>query len=135
MHIITASVMRFCQQNQFIRFCLVGATGLVVDAAVLAVLLAFGLGPFAGRLLSIWAAMTNNWALNRAFTFKSDAAKLPEYLRFIAVNLLGAIINYGVYSAILLSFPESSPFAALIIATGVAVIFNFMGSKLFAFRN
>ncbi|MTI19061.1 GtrA family protein [Rhodobacteraceae bacterium RKSG542] len=129
-------LIRRATKSQFLRFCMVGFSGLAVDSLVLACLLAYtGMGPFLARILSILAAMTNNWALNRIFTFKSSGKRLEEFLRFVAVNGVGALINYAIYSGLLLNFPELSPFIALFVATVCATAFNFIGSKLFAFKS
>lgn len=133
MTFLPQTALRICRENLFLRFCTVGASGLVVDSLVLAFMLWLGAGPFIGRVASIWAAMTSNWALNRSFTFRSQGKPWPEYCRFVAVNLLGAGINYGIYSFILLSLPILTPFGALVIATACAVAFNFAGSKRYAF--
>lgn len=122
-------------QNQFIRFGMVGGSGLVVDLAALAIFVELiGLDPFVGRILSIWLAMTNNWFWNRVFTFKSEGSPLGEYLRFVLVNSVGALINYASFTTLLLLFSSLSSYISVIIATLIAMVFNFVLSKLYAFK-
>ncbi|KZL21569.1 GtrA-like protein [Pseudovibrio axinellae] len=128
-------VIRRLLNNQFIRFGLVGVSGLFVDLLALAVLIQIvGLDPFIGRVLSIWVAMTNNWVWNRLFTFKSEGSRLSEYLRFVAVNSVGAVINYSTYSALIGFLDGFSAYLAVILATLVSMIFNFVLSKVYAFK-
>ncbi|WP_068086239.1 GtrA family protein [Polycladidibacter stylochi] len=128
--------------SSFIRFCIVGTTGLLVDILVLYILLAWtNLNPFEARVLSIWAAMSNNWFLNRVFTFQSTRHSTrwrhitSQYLRFVMVNTLGACINYAAYSLLLISFVQLPPTLAVAIATFASLAFNYLGSKAFAFRS
>lgn len=108
---------------------------MVVDLLVLAVCLQLiGLDPFTSRILSIWAAMTNNWFWNRIFTFKSAGRPLSEYLRFVLVNSVGAVINYSTYGALLIILEGFSTYLAVILATLVAMTFNFVLSKVYAFK-
>jgi len=121
--------------NQFIRFGMVGGSGLLVDLVVLGLFWqVIGLDPFVARILSIWVAMTNNWFWNRIFTFKSAGSWLGEYLRFVMVNSVGALINYASYGTLITVFPEFSPYVAIILATLVSMSFNFILSKIYAFK-
>ena len=132
---LLTSLIRRLLNNQFIRFGMVGGSGLVVDLLVLAACLQLiGLDPFTSRILSIWAAMTNNWFWNRIFTFKSAGRPLSEYLRFVLVNSVGAVINYSTYGALLIILEGFSTYQAVILATLVAMTFNFVLSKVYAFK-
>ncbi|WP_208991056.1 GtrA family protein [Pseudovibrio sp. Tun.PSC04-5.I4] len=122
-------------RNQFIRFGMVGGSGLIVDLLTLAFFIqVVGLDPFISRVLSIWVAMTNNWFWNRIFTFKSAGSPFSEYLRFVAVNSVGAVINYGTYSALVGFLDGFSAYLAVILATLVSMTFNFVLSKIYAFK-
>ncbi|WP_068315185.1 GtrA family protein [Polycladidibacter hongkongensis] len=120
---------------------MVGTSGLLVDMAVLALLLnTTPLGAVLSRIVSIAIAMTNNWFWNRQFTFQRSETPQTwsqvgqEYLRFVAVNSTGALINYASYVYMVKSTLALSPYIALAIATFVSLAFNFLGSKFLAFR-
>jgi putative flippase GtrA len=56
--------------SRFLRFCLVGAAGSLVDAGLLQALVTLaGANPFVARVSSFLAAATVTWRLNRCFTF------------------------------------------------------------------
>jgi len=128
-------------RSQFFRFALVGAAGFLVDAAVLALgLQVLGLGKYLARLISFLCAATFTWAMNRRFTFAQTAAadgQAREWARFVAVNGVGGLINYGTYAA-LVAFadtPFSNPFVALAFGSLTGLVFNFFGSKHLVFRS
>ncbi len=120
----------------FARFCVVGGGGFVIDAGLLLLFtLAFAMDPFAARALSILLAICATWMAHRVWTFRSnDPGKLAEWSRFAAVNGAGGAINYGVYSAILLALPGTALLLALGAGSAVALIANYLGSRLWAFR-
>ncbi len=121
------------------RFLAIGAIGFVVDGGLLMALTgAAGLPVIGARLASFAVAVTVTWLLNRVYTFRHCASRrrLAEWRRYVAVNSVGAAINLGIFSALVLRFPwfEATPLAAFAVASAVALAFNFLGSRMFAFR-
>jgi len=118
-----------------LRFLLAGGIGFVVDAAVLAVLLAgTPFDPFTARLLSIAAALLVTWMLNRRLTFgPSDRALIVEGARYGGVGTATSLVNYGVYSALLLAIPAMPPLAALCLASGAAMALSYLGYSRLVF--
>lgn len=123
--------------GQVLRFGIVGLVGLVVDTAVLYAALALGMGPYGGRVLSYLAAATGNWALNRAWTFRQGKAAAParQWALFLAVNLLGFALNYGVYALLVSQVATVAQHPALGVAAGavVGMAGNFMLSRRLVF--
>jgi putative flippase GtrA len=120
------------------RFGVVGAFGFLVDAAVLSWLVqGQGWGPVEGRGVSFALAVTTTWALNRRFTFaaRAGADRSREYGRYLAVQTIGALINLGVYLAAIAAVPwvAAWPVLPLAAGAGVAMVFNFVGSRHLAF--
>ncbi len=113
--------------SRFLRFALVGAGGFAVDAIILsAAVHGAGLNPFAGRILSIAAAMLATWLMNRRFTFgRRDAPTAREGAGYASVKLAGQVLNYAVYSGLLLLSPLRAPVAALALASIVVMFFNY----------
>ncbi len=134
-----ASFMARAPKSKFLRFAFVGVGGFVVDAAILALgLHILGLGKYSARALSFVCAATFTWAVNRRFTFPetASAARAREWARFLAVNGVGGLINYGTYAALVTfaSAPFSNPFLALAFGSLAGLVFNFFGSKFFVFH-
>ncbi len=120
----------------FLVFCLVGLGGLLVDAGALLTLLEYtGLDVFVARALSIAFAVSVTWAAHRLWTFKTVGEKrLPEWMRYQLTSALGALTNFGIYSALLVSQEKMAPLLALAISSVCALAVNFLGARLFAFR-
>lgn len=124
--------------GQFLRFGVVGTVGFVVDAAVLTAMLALGMGPYGGRVVSYLSAASATFALNRAWTFR--AAARPSVARqwgaFVLLNLLGFAVNYGTYAALLASSAMVAAHPVLGVAAGsiAGMFINFAVSRRFVFR-
>jgi putative flippase GtrA len=117
-------------------FLVSGGTAAAVDAAItLALVHLGGLDPFSARLAAILVAMVVAWLLHRRLTFAvTTAPSLREFLRFAAVAWSANILNYAVYAGILLAWPGTPPLAAIVIATGFAAVFSYLGFRFGVFR-
>ncbi len=97
-----------------------------------------GLPAMKARLISFSTAVTITWLLNRLLTFRRHASKkwFSEWRRYVAVNGLGGLVNLGLFSVLASPIPGLSfhPLGAFAIASAIALVFNFIGSRTFAFR-
>jgi len=124
---------------QFGKFGIVGVIGFVVDAAVVYALV-FGAGMefFAARVPSFMAAATTTFALNRAFTFRGAAAEPlhRQWLKFLAANAFGGVVNYGVSVGLEAAFlvVETHPVLAVAAGSVAGMFFNFAASKHLVFK-
>lgn len=123
---------------ELLRFGVVGTLGFVVDTATLYLALALGAGLYGGRVLSYLAAASANWALNRAWTFRSADRSRPgrQWLMFLAVNLLGFVCNYGTYAVLVAGWPMAAAHPVIAIAAGsiAGLAGNFLLSRRFVFK-
>ena len=86
------------------------------------------LDPFTARLIAIAAALQVTWLLNRNFTFgKSTRHAAVEGMRYGGVGIATSMLNYLVYSGLLVFVPELRPVFALTIGSAVATIFSYTG--------
>lgn len=125
--------------QEMFRFGLVGVAGFVVDSAVLLAMLALGLGPYAGRVVSYVAAASATFALNRAWTFAAQPRSetpVRQWALFLALNLIGFACNYGAYAALISSVPLVARYPVLGVAAGslAGMTGNFFLSRHFVFR-
>ena len=126
---------------QFLRFAAVGGAGFFVDEGVLGLFHnALGLSASIARMVSIFCAMSFTWWGNRTLTFHEHAARgalaaFGEWLRFIAANTVGALVNYSTFLALLHFAPEpaSNPFIATALGVCAGLTFNFFGSRAIVF--
>lgn len=116
-------------------FLIAGAGGFLVDALVLVTLIHFTtLGPFIARAIAIAVAMVFTYAFNRSFTFgRSNRRMLSEGIRYGTVGTVTALVNYGLYSTLLLAIPVLQPVAALALASIAAMGLSFFGYSRLVF--
>jgi len=120
------------------RFAAIGIVGFLIDAGVLTWLVRMQQwGLYESRALSFALAVTATWYLNRRFTFsrRAGADRTREYGRYVAVQILGALINLGVYVVVVATVPAVGLYPVVPLAAGsaVAMIFNFVAARGFAF--
>jgi putative flippase GtrA len=125
-----------------LRFAVIGALGMPVDAGVLWLMTHKAhLDPYSGRVISWLCAATFTWIGNRYFTFGTKRARgmagtLREWLRFLAANAVGGLVNVGLYST-LVRFappPANNLYVALVLGVLGGLIFNFTLSKKLVFK-
>jgi putative flippase GtrA len=123
--------------KKLFRFLIAGGVGFVVDAGVLHLLLWFTpFGPFVGRAISIPSSLLATWVLNRNFTFgRSDRSLAAEGFRYGSVGLTSALLNYALFSSLLMTEPSLRPIIALTLASAAATAFSFFGYSRFVFRH
>ncbi|MDF2389615.1 GtrA family protein [Nostoc ellipsosporum NOK] len=121
--------------RRLLRFVFAGGVGFVADAAALWLLLAVSpLGPFLARILSIGFALCVTWQLNRHLTFAPSARGMArEGARYGGVGIATSVINYLVYSALLVALPAVPPLAALAAASLAAMALSFLGYSRLVF--
>jgi putative flippase GtrA len=119
-----------------LAFLFSGSLAFVVDAGVLKLLIAaFGLHPILARIVSLSCAHVAGWLSHRRFTFRlTTPPTLMEFLRYAGVQSTVAIINYGIYVAVLLLRPGTDPLLALFISSGLAMFVSYFGIRFGAFR-
>jgi dolichol-phosphate mannosyltransferase len=119
---------------QLLKFGIVGGSGYLVNLAIFA-LLAGGLGLHyaAAAVASFCVAVTNNFLINRHWTFDARHGHAGfQAARFFTVSIAALLINLAVLEA-LVSGTSLSEIASQAIAVAVAMPFNFIGNKLWTF--
>lgn len=122
--------------RHLVHFLIAGFSAFFVDAAMLQLLIAAGLGPLVARPFAILTAMVVGWLINRSWTFPMPGRpRLREFMRYATVASVASVINYGVYAAILIVRPATLPFVALVIATAISTVASYSGYRFFTFRH
>lgn len=125
-------------KRQLVRFAIAGVVGFVVDAGVLYLALWMGLGYFAGRAVSFLCAVVTTWLINRTYTFHGHRERsiVAEFGHYLVAMALGGIVNYAVYSAVVVSAPKGALTPLLAVAAGVAagMSINFVSARFWVFR-
>jgi putative flippase GtrA len=119
-------------ENQFVRFCAVGASGYAINLAVYAALLVAGLHYLAAAAIAFLVAAASNYLWNRTWTFRTyDAPVLGQGARALVVSAL----SLGANQLFLLALVEAGAghLAAQAVAIALATPFSFAANKLWAF--
>jgi len=126
---------------QFIRFCLVGLSGLVIDTAILVSLVEIlSLDPRVATVFGFLIAVSWNYTFNRIWTFEmgKGASKIYSYVSFVMICIIGLGVRIGVMH-LLLEHAGMGKGRRYILASilGIlsAAIFNFLCSKHLSFSN
>jgi putative flippase GtrA len=119
---------------ELIKFCLVGASGYLVNLAVYVALLhGAGLHYLSAAGCSFLVAVTNNYAWNRLWTFRAQRGHAYfQGLRFLVVSLLSLGANLFVLDG-LVALGAGKIFGQALAIVLVTPL-NFLGNKLWAFR-
>jgi dolichol-phosphate mannosyltransferase len=119
-------------ENQFVRFCAVGASGYAINLAVYAALLAAGLHYLAASAIAFLVAAASNYLWNRTWTFRThDAPVLGQGARALIVSALSLGANQ--LFLIVLVAAGAGHLAAQAVAIVLATPFSFAANKLWAF--
>jgi putative flippase GtrA len=119
-------------ENQFVRFCAVGASGYAVNLAVYAALLAVGLHYLAAAAIAFLVAAASNYLWNRTWTFRtSEAPLLGQGARALVVSALSLGANQ--LFLVTLVVAGAGHLAAQAVAIVLATPFSFAANKLWAF--
>ncbi|MDP6437183.1 MAG: GtrA family protein [Gammaproteobacteria bacterium] len=132
------SIIKKYLPHGFPAFVVVGGIGFIVDASILATLIhGYGWGDYTARIVSFTVAVTVTWYLNRRYAFPATQTpdRKKEYTRYLTVQGSGMAINILVYSLCISTseLMDTWPVLALAVGSAVALIFNYVGSRLFVF--
>ncbi|WP_299964565.1 glycosyltransferase family 2 protein [uncultured Roseobacter sp.] len=138
-HLRRLYMHKFSGMMYLLQFLFVGASGVVVNLAVLSLLVLVGLPEWFCLAAGIGVSLCTNFLLNRRFTF-SYARREPvlrQFLGFVSASLLGLVVNYAVALSLRMNVLEDGPFALQLAAlAGIAagMGFNFLGARYLVFR-
>ena len=122
---------------RFVMFMLVGLSGVVVNLAVLRAMLAVVPQNFAlAQTVAVVAAMTSNFVLNNALTYRDRALRGLDFLKgllsFYGVCAIGAVANVGVATAVYAVLPMWA--VAGLAGAVVGALWNFVASALVTWK-
>ncbi len=127
---------RFCfcaRLSQFLKFCVVGGSGTVVDMAVLYVLAdprSFGLNIGLSKLCAAEVALINNFVWNEMWTFKESTPGQVLRSRLRRLAVFNAICGAGIGFAVFLLYGFHTwlgwnLYFSNLLAIGIVTLWNF----------
>lgn len=138
-HIRRLYIHKFEKSMSLLQFLVVGASGVVVNLAILTLLLALGISEWASLAGGVVVSLCTNFLLNRRFTFSyARNGKLwAQFSGFIGASLVGLMVNYVVSLIALFRFLPDVPHApqmAALLGIACGMTFNYLGNRFFVFR-
>ncbi len=124
---------------RFLAFAAVGSIGVAVHLATLGLLLrgagiAFGIS----QAIATLVAITSNYSLNNAFTYRDLRLKGADWLRgwvsFFLVSIVGAVGNVGVASALYDNNIANWPLAG-IAGIAIGTVWNFGMTRAYTWND
>ncbi|MFH1671257.1 MAG: GtrA family protein [Candidatus Portnoybacteria bacterium] len=134
---------------QISKFVVIGTLNTGIDFAVLNLLI-WWTGIYSGKwiillnTIAFSVAVINSYFWNKHWTFKAEQegeSKIKEFSQYVAVTLVGLILNTAVVYLITTFIPpmfgtskELWVNLAKVVATGVSLVWNFIGYKFIVFK-
>ena len=119
---------------QFIKFCVVGGTGVVVDFGITFLFKEkLKLNKYIANSLGFMAAASTNYMLNRWWTFRShDPEVAQQYVQFVGISAIGLILN-NIIIYLLNDKARLNFYLSKLIAIGLVTLWNFFMNYYFTF--
>jgi putative flippase GtrA len=120
---------------RFIRFGIVGASGMIVDFGVTWLCKEkLRWNKYVSNSLGFILAATNNYFWNRLWTFHSESVEIVrEYSTFVLIALVGLGLN-NLIIWLLHEKAQLNFYLSKLIAIGCVMIWNFSMNYVFTFR-
>jgi dolichol-phosphate mannosyltransferase len=130
--------------SKYLKFSFIGGIGAVINIAVLWVLVEL-LSTYylSAAVIAFAIAATNNFILNRLWTFKSKSQLTSQYVQFLIVSIDGLFLNLillkqlveEILPAVGITRDRASVFLVVsqLIAIFVVSLFNFAANSLWTF--
>lgn len=122
----------------FVRFCIVGASGFFINLGLLTVLYGqLGAPLFVAQLISAEVALFSNFILHHNWTYKSKnvTKSVPNLLTQFHATSWAAIVGSAVMVTVGVRYLELNYFVALVISSAVALAWNFFWTKFVIWRH
>ncbi len=135
--IINAWWIRLQSSKTFIKFGIVGASGVVVNLGTFTILLAAGVGKFVASPIAIELSIISNFLLNNYWTFRwrntKDDVQIKG-LKFNVVSILSLVVSYSTFIALSFLLPKLPPQVAQFAGIVPATFVNYFLNSYWTFR-
>ena len=121
--------------SQFIKFCVVGFTGMVVDFGITFLCKEkLRLNKYISNSLGFVTAASSNYFLNRLWTFESHDPKIAaQYIQFVGISAIGLLLN-NIIIYLLNDKCRLNFYLSKLVAIGGVTLWNFFMNYFFTFN-
>ena len=121
--------------RQFLRFAVVGAIGTTGHYLTLVLLVELaGADAVPASLAGFVVGALINYQLNRSYTFGSDVAHRIALPKFFTIAAAGAVLNTLIMFMAIYQLGLHY-FLSQVLATGMVLVWGFLGNRLWTFRS
>lgn len=130
--------IRLQSSRTFIKFVIVGATGVAVNLGLFTAFLAIGMNKYLASPIAIEASILSNFLLNNYWTFRwrktKDRVRIKG-LKFNAVSLVALAVSYATFVALSTAFPAVAPQLPQLAGIIPATLVNYFLNSYWTFRH
>lgn len=119
-------------KNSAIKFCITGGSSTLIDYCIY-MLLSVHLNPNIAKIISMFIAAVYSFFINKKWTFQNnERMNLIMILKYAVCQIVNIFVNVNV-NCIFLKITEIKT-VAFIIATGMAMVVNYLIQRIVVFR-
>jgi dolichol-phosphate mannosyltransferase len=136
--ILNAWWIRFESSRTFIKFGIVGASGVLLNLGFFTLLLTARVNKYIASPLAIQLSIFWNFLLNNYWTFRSRRTNnrtLLKGVKFNLVSLLALAVSYGTFVALSHAFPLVAPSVQQLIGIVPATLINYFLNSYWTFHH
>jgi dolichol-phosphate mannosyltransferase len=130
--------IRFRSMRTFIKFCIVGGSGVVVNLGVFTLLLLLGMNKYVASPIAIEVSILTNFLFNNFWTFRwrntRDTLRMKG-LKFNTVSVIALGVSYGTFVVSSLTFPALPPQIHQAIGIVPALLVNYLMNSYWTFKH
>jgi dolichol-phosphate mannosyltransferase len=135
--VINAWWIRLHNSKTFIKFAIVGISGIAVNLGFFTLFLGMGINKYLASPLAIELSIVSNFLLNNYWTFRWRRAKSRTRIRglkFNIVSLLSLVLSYGTFVLLSSLFPDVLPQFHQLVGIIPATLVNYFLNSYWTFR-
>jgi dolichol-phosphate mannosyltransferase len=136
--IVNAWWIRLRASTTFIKFGIVGMSGVIVNLGTFTLLLELGTNKFIASPIAIETSVISNFLLNNYWTFRwrrtADRIQVKG-LKFNIVSLIALAVSYSTFVVLSLSFPAIEPQLHQLASIPPAMLVNYFLNSYWTFKH
>lgn len=136
--ILNAWWIRLHSSKTFIKFAIVGLSGVIVNLGVFKLLLQANVNKYLASPISIEASIITNFLLNNYWTFRWRKSKdhvRIKGLKFNMVSLVSLGVSYSTFVVLSMLFPTTAPEIHQLIGIAPAMFINYFLNSYWTFKH
>ena len=130
--------IRLQSSKTFIKFAIVGASGVLVNLGFFTLLLMMEINKYIASPIAIELSIIWNFLLNNYWTFrwrKTGSRTRIRGLKFNLVSVIALGVSYGTFVALSIAFPDTKPQFHQLIGIVPATLVNYFLNSYWTFRH